>query len=318
MAKRYQHVEHAILTLVRKHGDDQGYATTLPTLANMLRETFPDIADREITDALKRLNRHYLTLWKYMDRERRFDRYPDQIGDDEQFFGRGDFRMRRTPQTDPRVQELALELGLREASMTSTISEEGRNQRFARWEEMGLDRVKGDLVHNRGRGEVGGSHEVVNLAWEWVRMKEAEIAAVAKQSAKSAALTLIAEERIEQLRGIKCSQFDLKKLVRLCEEINTVYAAGCYFATAMLIRGVLDHVPPLFGLKTFNEVANNYSGGGKSFKDHMEHLHNASRKVADSYLHVPVRQRETLPAPQDVNSGQDLAALLAEIVRVWQ
>ena len=131
-------------------------------------------------------------------------------------------------------------------------------------------------------------------------------------------MALIALERIEQLRAIKSIPFDLKKLIRLCEEINAVYAAGCYFATAMLIRGVLDHVPPLFGLKTFNEVANNYSGGGRSFKDHMEHLHNASRKVADSYLHMPVRQSETLPTPQQVNSGQDLDALLAEIVRTWQ
>jgi len=106
--------------------------------------------------------------------------------------------------------------------------------------------------------------------------------------------------------------------VRLCEEINAVYAVRCYFATAMLIRGVLDHVPPLFGLKSFNEVANNYSGAGRSFKDHMEHLNNASRKVADSFLHMPVRQSETLPTPQQVNSGQDLDTLLAEIIRKWQ
>jgi hypothetical protein len=155
------------------------------------------------------------------------------------------------------------------------------------------------------------------LAWEWVYSKEAGNAA-ASQNTPVAPLALIAEERIEQLGAIKCSQFDLKKLIRLCEEINVVYAAGCYFATAMLIRGVLDHVPPLLGFNTFAEVANNHAGGGKSFKDHMEHLHKASRKVADSFLHMPIRQSETLPTPQQVNCGQDLDALLAEIVRVRQ
>jgi hypothetical protein len=35
----------------------------------------------------------------------------------------------------------------------------------------------------------------------------------------------------------------------MCEELNTVYREKCYFATAMLTRGVLDHVPPIFGKK---------------------------------------------------------------------
>jgi len=38
--------------------------------------------------------------------------------------------------------------------------------------------------------------------------------------------------------------FDFRKLVRLSEEINKAYSEGCYFATAMLTRGLLDHVPP--------------------------------------------------------------------------
>lgn len=318
MAYRYQHVEHAILTLLLKYGDHQGYANTLPGLANILRQTFADITNREIIDTLKRLEPQYLTLWKYGSAFARLVQYSQDEIDDQYMFGEGDFCIQRTPQTDPYVQELTLEINPPEVSMASTITEPGRQARFQRWEKLGLARVKADLAHNGGRGVVGGTHEVQDLAWEWVNMKEAESAVVASQNAPAVALALIAGERIEQLRGIQCSQFDLKKLIRLCEEINAVYAVGCYFATAMLIRAVLDHVPPLFGLNAFNEVVNNYAGGGKSFKDHMEHLHNASRKVADSYLHMPVRQSETLPTPQQVNSGQDLDTLLAEIVRAWQ
>jgi hypothetical protein len=84
----------------------------------------------------------------------------------------------------------------------------------------------------------------------------------------------------------------------------------------MLIRGLLDHVPPVLGCKTFVEVSNNYAGGGKSFKDTMQHLELTSRKVADAHLHMPIRKSETLPTPQQVNCGQQLDVLLSEIVRV--
>jgi hypothetical protein len=84
----------------------------------------------------------------------------------------------------------------------------------------------------------------------------------------------------------------------------------------MLTRGLLDHAPPVFGFKTFSEVANNYAGGGKSFKETMQHLENAARKVADVHLHMPIRKSETLPTAQQVNCGQQLDMLLSEIVRI--
>jgi hypothetical protein len=97
---------------------------------------------------------------------------------------------------------------------------------------------------------------------------------------------------------------------------NVVYGQGCFFATAMLTRGVLDHVPPVFGFNTFAEVANNYGAGGDSFKQTMQHLQNASRKVADGHLHQRIRQSEMLPTAQQVNCAQQLDALLGEIVRI--
>lgn len=133
-----------------------------------------------------------------------------------------------------------------------------------------------------------------------------------------AEISLIADSRLAELRKLSSPQFDFKKLIRLCEEINTVYREGCHFATAMLMRGLLDHVPPLFGKTTFSEVANNYSGGGKSFKEHMHHLESAARKVADGHLHMPIRKSETLPVEQEVNFASELNALLSEIIRISQ
>jgi hypothetical protein len=131
-------------------------------------------------------------------------------------------------------------------------------------------------------------------------------------------LAVIADSRLTELRAVTSTQFDFKKLIRICEEINTAYGQKCYFAAAMLTRGLLDHVPPVFGFKTFSEVANNYAGGGKSFKETMHHLENAARKVADAHLHMPIRNSETLPTAQQVNCGQQLDVLLSEIVRITQ
>jgi hypothetical protein len=130
--------------------------------------------------------------------------------------------------------------------------------------------------------------------------------------------TIVAESRLVELRSLVSPDFDFRKLVRVCEEINANYGLQCYYATAMLTRGLLDHVPPLFGYKTFSEVANNYAGGGRSFKETVLHLENASRKVGDAHLHMPIRKRETLPAAQQVNCGQQLDVLLSEIVRIMK
>jgi hypothetical protein len=315
MAKRHQHVEHTILTLVLRHGDHQGYANTLPGLASILRRTFPDIDDREIVDTLKRLSPRCLTLSKYSAAHHRLVRYPEEIASDEQVFYRADFCMQRTPDTDPYMQTLALEIGPPEAQPSMTpLDDAARNSLFARLDKLGLDRVKHDLLEHLGRREVGGAPDVRQAAWEWVQMKEAQGAAAGKQKAPGVVLGLISEMRIDELRALSSAQFDFKKLIRLCEEINTVYGEGCYCATATLTRAVLDHVPPTFGKANFDDVANHH--GSKSFKEAMQHLNNASRSVADGHLHEQIRRRETLPTAQQVNCGQQLDVLLAEIVRI--
>lgn len=190
--------------------------------------------------------------------------------------------------------------------------------KFEQWEKLGLDRVKSDLIQTGGIRDIGGPQENRDLAWQWVKMKEAQTTPAGRQHATVSHLTVIADSRLAELRALTSSQFDFKKLIRLCEEINTVYGQGCYFAMAMLTRGLLDHVPPIFGKNSFGEVANSYSAGGRSFKEAMHHLENAARKVADAHLHMPIRKSETLPVAQQVNFAAQLDLLLSEIVRIMQ
>ena len=68
--------------------------------------------------------------------------------------------------------------------MAHEFSEEGRKARFEQWEKLGLDRVKSDLQSDPYRRV--GSGDVQNLAWEWVRIKEAEMGL--KETDREAAL----------------------------------------------------------------------------------------------------------------------------------
>jgi len=122
--------------------------------------------------------------------------------------------------------------------------------------------------------------------------------------------------RLAELRAIRSLEFDLSKLIRYCDELNSNYDEGCFLAVPILGRAILDHVPPIFGCKSFSEVANNYSSGSKSFKQSMAHLANSLRKIADAYLHVQIRKSEVLPNRTQVNFSSDLDVLLAEIVRL--
>ena len=125
----------------------------------------------------------------------------------------------------------------------------------------------------------------------------------------------VSETRIAQLRGIENPALDFRILIRLCEEINVTYTEGALLATAMLTRAILDHVPPIFDMGTFSQVVNNYAGA-RSFKETMDRLDRAARKIADGYLHQPIRAKETLPESQQVNFAAEIDVLLAEIVRI--
>lgn len=193
-----------------------------------------------------------------------------------------------------------------------------RKARFESWEKLGVDCLKHDLL-NGGFRIVGGPPENQKLAWEWVRMKEGQAMLPAgKRTSSTSGSSFIADSRIDELRKLASADFDFQRLIRLCEELNASYNDGNYYATAMLTRGLLDHVPPIFGHSTFAQVANNYSGGGRSFKEAMRHLEGSARNVADAHLHMPIRKSETLPTAQQVYCASQLDVLLSEVVRIMK
>jgi len=124
----------------------------------------------------------------------------------------------------------------------------------------------------------------------------------------------IESEMILALSELKSEKYDLSKLIKMCKELNDNYSLSNYLACGMLIRAILDHVPPIFEKKTFTEVANNY--GNKSFRDIIFPLENTARKISDSYLHNPIRKKELIPNKPQISFQPNMDVLLSEIVRI--
>lgn len=122
-------------------------------------------------------------------------------------------------------------------------------------------------------------------------------------------------QRLDQLRSINSSDWDLTRLIRLCEELNIAHEHDTWMTCAMLVRAIVDHVPPVFSCSNFAALANNYAGA-RSFRQHMQHLDNSLRRVADSYLHIQIRTSEALPTFVQVDFRSGIDALLAEVVRL--
>jgi len=171
--------------------------------------------------------------------------------------------------------------------------------------------MRGGFAGGISLAGVRSARELVEAAARRAERKAVAAPAVSLGSAKP---HYVDPARIAELRVSK-GTFDMTRLVRMCEELNLANQADAHISKAMLVRAIVDHVPPVFGCRNFGEVANNYSGS-KSFRGSMQHLDTSLRNIADGHLHVQIRKAEVLPSPQQVDYRQDLDALLAEVVRI--
>jgi hypothetical protein len=123
----------------------------------------------------------------------------------------------------------------------------------------------------------------------------------------------ISLDRIEKLLSLS-SEYDYSKLCKLLLELNDNYRNENYYSCGMVLRAVIDHVPPVFDKKNFVEVANNY--GTKSFKESTRRLDESLRKISDSLLHTQIRKKEELIVEQQVRFIPEIDVLLEEIIRI--
>lgn len=172
--------------------------------------------------------------------------------------------------------------------------------------------IKGSKTTQGGKEIPRAQQEEMLL--EWCEEKLFQMSSKRKYKKVITELEFINADRINELENVQNKNFDLKKLVKMLNEINDNYSLGNYFSVAMLCRSVINHIAPIFNFDTFNQVANNY--GGQSFKKNMSNLNNSMKNIADNYLHEKIRKNEVLPNENQVDFGKDMDVLLAEIVRI--
>jgi hypothetical protein len=97
---------------------------------------------------------------------------------------------------------------------------------------------------------------------------------------------------VSQLKSIKPPPYDFIKFARFCEELNDAYRRGNYLSCTLLIRAVMNHVPPIFGVQNFNQVVANSS---RSIKAVLSRLEDEARPVADLPTHMLIRFKESIP-----------------------
>ena len=105
-------------------------------------------------------------------------------------------------------------------------------------------------------------------------------------------------------------------LVPMCREINSCFAHGNIVATMLLMRSLLNYVPPLFGRETFSQFVANTSLS-RSKKDSFEHLEKGLRKIADFHTHRRIGAAEFYPSAAQVEPFKpQFELLLQEIITV--
>jgi hypothetical protein len=127
--------------------------------------------------------------------------------------------------------------------------------------------------------------------------------------------TYINLDRIKELEAIKNNNFDLRRLIELCRELNIAASSDSFLAMVMIMRTIINHVPPIFSYRNFSEVANNYNWG-KSFKTLILRLEESLRDIADSHLHKQIDSSEVLPNYTQVSFAPEFDVLLGEIVKI--
>jgi len=124
--------------------------------------------------------------------------------------------------------------------------------------------------------------------------------------------SLYVREGIIEAIKLKKDGFSYKKLLKLVTELNKNYLDSNPYSCLALIRAITDHIPPLLGYTTFEEVVNNYKGA-KTDKNYISKLYE-ERDVSDDSLHRPISKSEDLIDMDDLPKKMLLNRLLQECI----
>jgi hypothetical protein len=100
-----------------------------------------------------------------------------------------------------------------------------------------------------------------------------------------------------KLKAVENPRLDPRKLVKMCEELNDAYARANYISAVLLLRAIINHVPPIFGVETFSAVV---AQSGRSVRNILSRLSEDARPIADLHTHVLIQPTEHLPTKNQI------------------
>lgn len=121
----------------------------------------------------------------------------------------------------------------------------------------------------------------------------------------------VAEELIADLEA-KDTTFRTDKLLALVRELNANYADEHPYACQMLLRAILDHIPPVFGQEKFQHVVA-HGPWGRTEKVYMKQL-TEFRASADDALHRQIGTRTSRFSISDLPTRASVNALLEGVL----
>jgi len=127
------------------------------------------------------------------------------------------------------------------------------------------------------------------------------------------AVGIVARDRLEKLERIREDNEHVDFLIRMCSEINSCFLQGHLLATLLVMRALLNYVPPIFGCKSFSSVA---AQSPVSLKEQFETLEEGLRKVADYQTHRTMKPGDCYPSRAQVEPYKPAFELLIdEVIR---
>jgi hypothetical protein len=102
---------------------------------------------------------------------------------------------------------------------------------------------------------------------------------------------------ISRLLSLSTKSYDLQKLNKYIEELNYAYQSEHYLSSILLIRAVMNHIPPIFNATNFSQVVANSKRSVKAILSIME---DSARPIADLHTHMMIREKELIPTKNQV------------------
>jgi len=119
-------------------------------------------------------------------------------------------------------------------------------------------------------------------------------------------------DTLNELKVLDNDEFDTSKLVRMCEELNDSFGRSNYISSILLLRAIINHIPPIFGHETFSQVVAN---SGRSVKSILNRLQEDARPIADLHSHILIRKKDSCPTKNQIEPYKgSFEVLMQEII----